>query len=309
MNSRSKIEIVLKLSLVVLTVAVGIVLGTGWLVEDVKQESPTPGLVEEPVNDQRTWHLLKKGMRKLEDAGEMIDGDLSRAVAAENLVFRSQTEEGELPLRELYVEASRSVLVIATHCRRGDGKDERFAASTCFVVAPEAVATNAHVIKMKGGNLLGLAVMTRDGEVFPVKRVLARDELSDVAILDVPGLTALPLRLEPRSFVGERVAVISHPNGRFYRLSEGIVARRFVEIEKGRHVPRLAITAEFAPGSSGAPVFNSRGAVIGMVRSVTTLEALKKSHAATFRSCVPAEAIMALGSTGKTESGEESVSE
>jgi S1-C subfamily serine protease len=65
--------------------------------------------------------------------------------------------------------------------------------------------------------------------------------------------------------VGNPVSVISHPGQRFYGMTAGIVSRYFALAMHGTSVTRMAITADFAHGSSGAPVFNEFGNVVGMV--------------------------------------------
>jgi len=88
-----------------------------------------------------------------------------------------------------------------------------------------------------------------------------------VKLRNASGLTAAPIfRDEP---VGAPVSVISHPNGRFYVFTQGYVSRYAIV---GKRTV-VNITADYAKGSSGGPFFNSRGDLVGLVASTTSLAA------------------------------------
>jgi S1-C subfamily serine protease len=65
--------------------------------------------------------------------------------------------------------------------------------------------------------------------------------------------------------------VLSHPDNAFYSLTEGVVSRYFVYRNQGKATTMLATTAEFAVGSSGAPLLDDCGNVIGMVSSTSSI--------------------------------------
>jgi hypothetical protein len=79
---------------------------------------------------------------------------------------------------------------------------------------------------------------------------------------------------------GERVYCLSHPGGYFFMFTPGMVARvnlkrNEVLNEHGhtnglltRPLLFLNVTAEFAPGSSGAPIADEAGNVVGQVASI-----------------------------------------
>ena len=99
--------------------------------------------------------------------------------------------------------------------------------------------------------------------------MLAASARDDVAIFRVAADDLHPLQLAAPAAVGEGVAVVSHPHSLFYVLTQGAVARYC--FEKG--VPRMQITADYAVGSSGGPVLNAGGGVVGMVASTQTIYA------------------------------------
>lgn len=164
-----------------------------------------------------------------------------------------------------------------------------------FLTESGAFATCYHALE---GNL-GLVVMTRDGRVCPVREVMAVDPANDVMILQVEGegFTPLPVSAAPPS-PGAPVWVLSHPNMRYYTLSAGIVSGHFKGVIKRRERTFMNITADFANGSSGAPVLNDGGEVVALAAYTQALY----SNGPTpngylqmmLKSCIPASALTNL---------------
>ena len=101
--------------------------------------------------------------------------------------------------------------------------------------------------------------------------ILAANKATDLAILRAKGkgFTPLPVDTSAQAApLGGKVRVFSHPDRHFYVLSEGIISRKYLDSAR-REGPRrmIAITADFAKGSSGAPVFNEYGAVVASVNN------------------------------------------
>lgn len=143
------------------------------------------------------------------------------------------------------------------------------AASGFMLTEDGAFCTSYHVVDNKDNDVL--VIMTGDGRVAPVVEVLAADKDADLAILRArgKGFTPLPVSTNPVDApLGGKVRVFSHPDRHFFVLSEGIISRKFIDRQR-RARPRsmLGITADFAKGSSGAPVFNEFGAVVGSVNN------------------------------------------
>jgi tetratricopeptide (TPR) repeat protein len=96
-----------------------------------------------------------------------------------------------------------------------------------------------------------------------VDGLLYADIENDVAILKIDGKNFPTVKLGDleKAQIGEKVFVISSPQGFENTISEGILSgiRRVDETRKV-----LQITAAISPGSSGAPVFNSKGEAIGI---------------------------------------------
>ncbi len=164
-------------------------------------------------------------------------------------------------LPELVRRIKPSAVAIETF----DAKGATLSRGSGFFVSSDKVITNRHVIEKSSRVEIHLV----DGKKFPVRGVLAIDGEGDLALLqvDVPQGTAAPLqivRATPQE--GESIVVIGNPYGLEGSISNGIVSAV-------REIPGygkiIQITAPISPGSSGSPVLNMRGQVIG----IATLQA------------------------------------
>ena len=208
------------------------------------------------------------------------------------------------PGRHDYETLSRAVYVVGTlyKCGKCD-KWHQGNSATAWCLSPEGLmVTNAHVFRSAKGGIMG--VSDRDGATHPVTELLGFDAATDVAIFRVRAkdLTAVPLGAA--ADVGAPIAVISHPAGNHFIKTSGHVARYSMRRsgQKGEKTPWMSITADYAKGSSGGPVFNDGGEVVGMVSSTISLytEPPKPKQAPTghlqmvLKQCVPADSIRAL---------------
>jgi S1-C subfamily serine protease len=155
---------------------------------------------------------------------------------------------------------------VATSCSRkieGSG----------FVVAPHLVVTNAHVV---AGVTEGPEVFTRSGAQFPA-RVVLFDPRRDVAVLDVPGLPARPLRLALAAapFGGDAI-VAGYPLAAPFTAVAARVGRD--ELAVGPDIYQTVqitrqiypVRAVVRPGNSGGPLLSPGGRVYGMVFAAAT---------------------------------------
>lgn len=137
---------------------------------------------------------------------------------------------------------------------------------TGFVIRSDGwIATNFHVIT----TTTPLWAVLSDGRRFPIIDVVNASRAHDLAIvrIEAKNLPTLPLGDSDRIRVGESVIVIGHPLGLEDTVSNGLVSAV-------RHVHEdlevLQISAPIAPGSSGGPLFNERGEVIGVAAAILT---------------------------------------
>jgi hypothetical protein len=144
-------------------------------------------------------------------------------------------------------------------------KDGRpVAQGTGFLVSRDGrIVTNYHVIKDASSAIVKLP----DGAFYQVDGVVAFDKTRDLAIIKAHGqnFRVVSLGNSDRVQVGEEVVAIGSPLSLESTVSSGIVSGiRNIEDEGGKF---LQVTAPISPGSSGGPLFNMSGEVVG----ITTL--------------------------------------
>jgi len=201
-------------------------------------------------------------------------------------------------LEDAYEVLRESVAAVGRIYKCGGCEHWHVTTATAFAVHPDGILlTNFHVVK-KDDRGVALGVMLYDGRVLPVRRVLASTRADDLAVIQVDAGDLRPLRMADACRVGEAVSVIGHPVEHFYTLTTGIVSSKILHGPRGDRRPRLTITAEYGKGSSGAPVFNRAGAVVGVVHSTTTVfydrDEDPPQPQMVWRYCIPSTAARAL---------------
>jgi serine protease Do len=137
---------------------------------------------------------------------------------------------------------------------------------TGFVIDREgAIATNLHVVV----GASDIKVRTLDGTVLAVPRILAIDPDHDLAIIDVDPRQPLPVLAlgdSDKVSAGDPVIAIGNPLGVLdYTVSDGLISSvRSVSPD----LTLLQISAPISQGSSGGPLFNSFGEVIGVATAI-----------------------------------------
>ena len=150
----------------------------------------------------------------------------------------------------------------------------------------------------------GMGVMTHDRRVFPVKSVLAVDRHNDIAVLKIEANDLTPLPLARSAPVGSTVYCLSHPaltsegdENAFFTFTQGVVSGRFrIDLRGKGAINVLAITADYGQGSSGGPILNQRGAVVGVVCETVSLspDADSCDTQMTWKFAQPASSILAI---------------
>lgn len=175
--------------------------------------------------------------------------------------------QGDLSAREIARRSLPSVVLIIC-----DDSNE-VALGSGFFIRPGVLVTNYHVIAGMNRGMIQVAVGTsKEKRIFRIARVIAFDTESDLALLSVPASkeTYVPsLSLAPESYefeVGETIYALGNPEGLVGTMSPGIVSAGMRSSQKRS---RIQITAPISHGSSGGPIVNGQGKVIGV--AVSTL--------------------------------------
>jgi S1-C subfamily serine protease len=154
-----------------------------------------------------------------------------------------------------------------------------------FIDTNGSAITNVHVLR--DGD--SAQVLLADGRKFPITSVVAFDEARDLTLYKVgTGNQSFPkvtLGSSNDVNVGERVLVIGSPEGLNNTVSEGILSARRPKTSDEQAL--LQVSAAISPGSSGGPVFDKAGGVVGVAQS--TLEEGQNLNFA-----IPVEAVIDL---------------
>jgi len=155
---------------------------------------------------------------------------------------------------------SKAVVMIFIY----DVQGEAIGLGSGFIVTENGlIVTNYHVIK----DAYIILVKLLNGEIYKDVSVKEYDIIKDIAILKIKGqnLPTVILGNSDNIEVGEKVYVIGNPVGLENTISDGLLSGMR---DTGYGYKLQQISAPVSPGSSGSPVFNSKGAVVGIVRSL-----------------------------------------
>jgi len=206
---------------------------------------------------------------RFKDAAQKIQNVITDSPLPE--VFKSLVESRITPTQlETDVAIPEIVTKSVASTVRIDGIAESCSAAmvgTGFIVSPERVITNAHVVA--GVKEPVITLFNSQSQLGG--RVIAIDREKDIAIIFVPGLTG-----EKLTFIGpvtpnEIGFVVGYPNGGNLRTMPVSVTSEFESIgtdidgngETRRDV--IVFGGDVKPGNSGGPLLNDQGQVLGVV--------------------------------------------
>ena len=133
--------------------------------------------------------------------------------------------------------------------------------SGCIISADGYILTSSHVVK----GAKNLEVTTNSGKVYPAKIVKTTGKNKDLALLKIESkseLTPVKIGDSQEIKVGQRVLAIGNPFGFSGTLTTGIISRI------DYHNNKIQTDAAINPGSSGGPIVNIDGEVIGISQSI-----------------------------------------
>lgn len=197
-------------------------------------------------------------------------------------LFFTTNAYSQLNTAEIYKNSKNSVVLIVSY----DSMGIPSSLGSGFYFEKEKIATNFHVIEQASK-----IVFKHIGEKSfnEVDKILSFSKNLDLAILSV-SKQGKPLIIENDSTVdiGEKVIAIGNPRGLEGSVSEGIISA----IRGDKDLKYFQITTPISPGSSGGPLFNKNGNVIGV-----TTATLKDSQNLNF--AMPADLLLTLKSKEK----------
>jgi len=140
-----------------------------------------------------------------------------------------------------------------------DVNSQPIALGSGFFVDDDLVATNLHVVEGASG---GYAKIVGEKRKYDIAGFVGIDPQRDLVLLKITAAQApfLSLGDSRRVAVGDEIYAIGNPQGLEGTFSQGIISG----IRKVGKDILLQITAAISPGSSGGPILNAQGEVIGV---------------------------------------------
>jgi S1-C subfamily serine protease len=255
---------------------------------------------EEPfvIDDTKLNMAFEAGIGAVADSKEHITADdLAKAVEA------APKSVASLSLPDASPEDPATAVYLIGSVYKCDKCDKWHAggiASAWALTRDGVMASNYHVFEKAKGAAMG--VCDREGKTYPVLEILAADKAADIAIFRVKADDLVPLAIGTPAGIGSEVRVISHPDRRFFTQTSGEVSRYHRQPARQDRPATIwmNITADYAKGSSGGPVIDEAGKVVGMVSSTQSIYyesnngQPKGALQMVVKNCVPAAAIRAL---------------
>ncbi len=135
-----------------------------------------------------------------------------------------------------------------------------------FIVNKQGyILTNAHVVH----NATDIRVVLSEGKMDYPAKIIGMDRVTDTALIKMEcnvALTVLPLGDSDSLRTGEMVIAMGNPLGLRHSVTLGIVSakERFSPHLNERHVDFIQTDSAINPGSSGGPLLNLYGEVVGI---------------------------------------------
>lgn len=168
-----------------------------------------------------------------------------------------QLNAQDIPASEIFNHANPSVVLIQIY----DDKGNVSGAGSGFILSSDGrILTNFHVIAHTKRATVRLA----NDDAYDKVYVLGVDRRKDIALLKIDAVNLPPLRLANSITcqIGDKVYTLGSPLGFLQNtLSEGLLSG----IRQMDGYKLFQLSAPISHGSSGGPVLNSSGEVIGLV--------------------------------------------
>jgi len=260
-------------------------LGGGYLInQNNKQQDKNDTQQKEITVLQKEISTLKKFVDHQDN--KSIEASKALKIGQERLTKQINTEIAPYSLKNLEnvaKKASPSTALFNVLYADKEGGIGYFLGSG-FMIAPNLLLTNAHVLNTEAKDIKELAkegfddfkmfVQVPDLEYaveFKKENIIAFDTCYDLAVVKLPDgvkfpSSAKPLKLSDEKLLqGECVATMGGPLGYDNSFSAGVVSEtKRVESQRAKDAIFIQTDAAISEGSSGGPLMNLKGEVVGV---------------------------------------------
>lgn len=240
-------------------------------------------------------------MPELKEQGQRIM--MSSPVAAQLTNPSKKEMNGE----ELVAARTPSILMICKYSPTLVEPEHVQIGATAIVLTADGLCiSNFHVFKSLIDPYSRLTpldsvffVATSDKRIFPIKEILSYQPKADLVFfrIDTHGEKLTPFPVGHDLAAGATIHALTHPLWHLYYYSRGVVARTTCSDPNDPFTNRTDITADYGKGSSGGPLFDSCGNLVGMVcttQSIYYVDHPQTSLQMVVKSIIPISSIRRL---------------
>lgn len=245
------------------------------------------------------YHTIKSSL-KLRDQGKLVSRqELYKQRQSKYCSVKYTKKINRKNAKDIYNQCKESVLILNSIYVPGEGHKAKNCHASGFFINNEGICvSNAHVFNKLNDdriNIIANTVTDCEGNTYPVTEILATDVDNDVCIFKVKidkKVKSLPLN--PNVNVGDKTYILSNAADFFYTLTEGILTRKYVHyVNKNKTVQKISTSAEFCKGSSGSPLLDENGNVIGVISSTKHIMAPNNKHQQMIvKECIPIQKVI-----------------
>ena len=175
------------------------------------------------------------------------------------LKLHKSRERKVLTISQIAKKYGKAVVFIGTYGK----EDEEIGSGTGFLITEDGyILTNYHLLEGAHSTIVKLS----NGDIYNQVFLAGQDQEKDIAIVKIKGrkFPCVSLGDSNSVEVGDKVVTIGNPWGLRNTVSSGIISA-IREVEEG--LKDFQLTAPISEGSSGGPLFNLYGEVIGITYS------------------------------------------
>ena len=222
--------------------------------------------------DEVLSHISNTGSRLYREGKTKSESELRKNLKIQSCELTlPKASEKTISGCDLYRRVCESIFIVCSLSKPENGEDWQSSFATAFAVTEDGVLSSCCHVFVHDDDADAVVVMDMNKNVYTVTELLATNKDTDTCLfrIDARRLKPLPLAVV-NAQPGSEVRIIGHPGESFFYFSAGHVTNYERDRER---VLWMNVTADFGQGSSGGPVFDALGNVIGQVSRTFTLYA------------------------------------